>query len=397
MIKTVLFVAGMLVLLVAEMAKVYFIMPFPGSQEGDTIALAYFLHQYIWLFRIVGLAMMVYPAVQFVRSNQVWVKWPALVVLCFWLLVVYLFNFRFLADKMFLQPETKQVVPAAANKVPAAQLVIGVHWNGESRAYPIEIIGYHHQVLDTVGGKPMMITYCTVCRTGRVFAPVIDGRATTFRLVGMDHYNAMFEDDHTGSWWRQVNGEAIAGPLTGTYLPEIPSQQMTLAAWMAAHPDTKVFQPDSLFLSAYEALAQYDEGRMPGRLEGRDSVSWGEKAWVVGLQVNNQARAYDWIELTKVRVVNDVVGSQPLVVVLATDSASFYVYHRVLEADTLSFSLSQSAQHFMDDKTGSMWDWDGTCVDGTLKGKKLTAIQAYQEYWHSWRTFRPQTTRYQLP
>jgi hypothetical protein len=40
----------------------------------------------------------------------------------------------------------------------------------------------------------------------------------------MDHFNAMFEDSQTKSWWRQVNGEAIAGPLKGKTLPEIPSQ-----------------------------------------------------------------------------------------------------------------------------------------------------------------------------
>ena len=73
-----------------------------------------------------------------------------------------------------------------------------------------------------------MVSYCTVCRTGRVFAPVIAGRPATFRLVGMDHFNAMLEDQATGSWWRQANGEAITGQLKGTRLPELPSVQLTL-------------------------------------------------------------------------------------------------------------------------------------------------------------------------
>ena len=30
---------------------------------------------------------------------------------------------------------------------------------------------------DTVGGSPVMVSFCTACRTGRVFAPVVDGRA----------------------------------------------------------------------------------------------------------------------------------------------------------------------------------------------------------------------------
>ena len=45
---------GILFLVILEIGKVYFIMPFPGSQKANTIALAYFLHhQIIWL-RIIG-------------------------------------------------------------------------------------------------------------------------------------------------------------------------------------------------------------------------------------------------------------------------------------------------------------------------------------------------------
>ncbi|MFX5562960.1 DUF3179 domain-containing (seleno)protein, partial [Acinetobacter baumannii] len=64
-------------------------------------------------------------------------------------------------------------------------------------AYPIQFIGYHHQVVDTVGGEPIIATYCTVCRTGRIFSSTVDGVPEKFRLVGMDHFNAMFEDART--------------------------------------------------------------------------------------------------------------------------------------------------------------------------------------------------------
>lgn len=81
--------------------------------------------------------------------------------------------------------------PRRRNKVDTARLVVGIEIEGEARAFPVQFIGYHHQVRDTVAGKQVMVSYCTVCRTGRVFSPVIDGRSETFRLVGMDHFNAM--------------------------------------------------------------------------------------------------------------------------------------------------------------------------------------------------------------
>lgn len=44
------------------------------------------------------------------------------------------------------------------NKVANEKIVIGVVREGEARAYPIQFIGYHHQVLDTLAGKPIMVT-----------------------------------------------------------------------------------------------------------------------------------------------------------------------------------------------------------------------------------------------
>lgn len=394
--KIVLFIVGLGILIGAEILKVYYIMPFPGSQEDNTIEIAYLIHKSIWTFRIAGLVLVSYPAFLFLKSDNAWVKWPTIIVLAFWLMVAYVFNFRFLAEKMFLQPESKRMVAIADNKVPEKQLVLGVTVNGESRAYPIEIIGYHHQVLDTVAGEPIMVTYCTVCRTGRVFLPEVDGQPETFRLVGMDHYNAMFEDARTKSWWRQVNGEAIVGPLKGKQLPELESEQMTLAAWKSNHPETKVLQPDSLFLSAYESLKDYDEGKMKGRLEGKDSVSWGDKSWVVGLQIDQQPRAYDWIELEKTRVINDAINATPVLVVIEPDSATFHAFSRIVDTDTLEFTLTNNAQGLTDTKTNSIWNWSGACQEGPLAGKKLSPLRAYQEYWHSWRTFHPQTTQYKM-
>ena len=39
------------------------------------------------------------------------------------------------------------------------ELVLGLEWQGEARAYPIQMITYHHIVNDTVGGRPILITY----------------------------------------------------------------------------------------------------------------------------------------------------------------------------------------------------------------------------------------------
>lgn len=50
----------------------------------------------------------------------------------------------------------------AANEsgnLPDDDLVLGLEWMGEARAYPIRMLTYHHIVNDTVAGRPLLITY----------------------------------------------------------------------------------------------------------------------------------------------------------------------------------------------------------------------------------------------
>jgi hypothetical protein len=394
MIKYLLFWCGFIILLVVEIARVYFIMPFPGSQESDTINLAYFIESNLWLIRIIGCLIFIYPFYAVVKGGSKIYKRVTIGLIIIYCVTVYLFNVKFLADKMFLQPSQIVMASKSHNKVDSAKLIIGVVWKGKSKAYPIEVIGYHHQVRDSIGNEPIMVTYCTVCRTGRVFSPIVHGKLENFRLVGMDHFNAMFEDATTKSWWRQVNGEALVGPLKGTTLAEIPSEQMSLAAWLARYPETEILQPDSAFKDEYEKLKDYDEGKSKSKLTKPDTLSWKDKSWVVGVSNGLFATAYDWVQLKKARVVNDEIAGQPVVIVIENDLVSFHAFKRTVGQHTLVFKLSADSRVLEDSSGLSKWDWSGKCLEGPWKDTHLQPLQAYQEFWHSWRTFHPQTKMY---
>ena len=42
---------------------------------------------------------------------------------------------------------------------------------------------------------------------------MVDGRRLTFRLAGINNQNFIMRDEQTGTWWQQVSGLAIHGPL----------------------------------------------------------------------------------------------------------------------------------------------------------------------------------------
>jgi hypothetical protein len=391
--RSSLLIIGFMVLFIAELLRIYFIMPFPGSQKYNTVQIAYFLSKYIWWFRVLGLILFVPPMLYIFSNSRLRKK----ILLTFFVLlygsVFYFFNFKFQADKMFYQPRNKILATVAANKVDSTKLVIGVALNGEAKAYPIEIIGYHHQVQDSIGGQPVMITYCTVCRTGRAFSPFVNGKPEKFRLVGMDHFNAMFEDATTKSWWRQATGKAVAGSLKGNALKEISSEQISLAAWIRKYPNTTILQPDADFANQYKDLEGFDNGTIKSGLEKRDTASWQFKSWVIGVEVNGQAKAYDWNELVKQRVINDTFQNLNLVLVLENDNRSFHVWNRQVNAQGLQFTYEKITESLRDN-TNSVWNMEGLCIEGNLKGNKLAAVPAYQEFWHSWQSFHLGTTKY---
>ena len=396
----IVFLILVLLLVLLEVLSVYFIMPFPGSQLGlgegqrslGRVEVAYWLHQHIGWLRVIGLLLLAYPAF-LLLSRRLWYRYAAGGLLLVYGGVLYAVNRQMMADQMFRQPIDKQVVPMSQNKIPLNKLVIGFESLGQATAYPIQLIGYHHQVRDTVGGQPIMVTYCTVCRTGRVFSPLVRGQADEFRLVGMDHFNAMFEDKRTGSWWRQATGEAIVGPMRGHKLGELEAHQMTLGEWVAEHPNTRVLQPDPAFAEEFDGMKNYDRGLSKGKLTRRDSASWQPKSWVIGVERAGFAKAYDWNQLQTKRILNDVLGGEPLLLAMAADSVSFGAWSRRVGVKTLTFQYAN--RQLTDAETESVWTWRGHCVAGPLAGRQLAVIpNAYQEFWHSWRSFHPDTKRF---
>ncbi|MDP9230685.1 MAG: DUF3179 domain-containing protein [Bacteroidota bacterium] len=374
---------GILGLLVFEILNVYFIMPMPGSQKMNSIDAAYFLYKWRWIFRVL-FGVMIIVGLFKASWHRRW-KWLLLIPLALIAAVIYMANLKMVADHMFYQPKKLLLVIAAGNKVDSQRLVIGIVNNGEAKAYPIQFLGFHHQVQDTIGGKPVIVTYCTVCRTGRVFEPVVNGNHEQFRLVGMDHFNAMFEDVTTKSWWRQETGEAITGKLKGHQLPEMLSTQTSLTEWLLLNPNSFIMQADPAFENSYDSTFKFETGKSKSKLTGTDSLSWKDKSWVIGIKAGKERKAYDWNKLLAERIIHDKINNTSVLLVLTNDNKSFFAFERPGENSLFALNndtLILNKHHYR---------IDGKGIDTSFS---LKPLPAYQEFWHSWRTFNPDTKKY---
>ncbi len=374
-----------------EWFRVYFIMPMPGSQVLNSLDIAYFLHQYRWIIRMVCAFGMI------VGLRATFSKFPKTggVLLLFLMGSAYVTNFIMSADYMFKLIHSKTLVKKDKNKIPLERLIIGVEINGEYAAYPIQILAHHHQISDTVGGESILVTYCSVCRTARVFSPKINNKVSQFRLVGMDHFNAMFEDPETHSWWRQVNGAAVAGPLKGKKLSELFSKQTTLQTWLEMHPESKILQSDPSFQKQYDELIPFETGTSRSSLTGRDTQLGANKNWMVWLRNGENTKTVSWnyLEKTQLKVISDQNDS---ILILSNDGKSvlsFSVKQNSSEKlGAISFKIDNKLNRFYVFPKSKDAHWtDSFSFAGIALSPKskhyLTPIQCYQEYNHSYQVF----------
>ncbi len=200
-------------------------------------------------------------------------------------------------------------------------------------------------------------------------------------------------DRTTRSLWSQVLGKAIAGPLKGVSLQEIPSEQTTWVAWKKRHPETLVLEKPSLSGSGYAAYFRNPDVIGVVGSENPDP-RLGVKALVYGMQRDERHAAVPFFVLEKRPVLNTTALGAPIVVMSPKGETAAAAFERTIDGATLTFERVPSTERLTvsDTNTGSTWSWDtGECVRGKMEGRKLLRIQGLAVYWGVWARFHPKT------
>lgn len=280
-----------------------------------------------------------------------------------------------------------KVVGASEAGLRDVDIVLGVVAGGEARAYPVSLMwGPEHEVVnDTLGGRPIATTWCPLAHSGVVYDRLLDGKTLALGNRGVDRGTLLLYDEASGSWWSQVFGQSVRGPLQGRRLVKLLSTLTTWSRWRAVHPDTTVYvEPGVSFRARFteETFARMTFGGA-GPVRNED--------WIVGLEGRSGARAWPLRRLAAARLVNDELDLAPVVVILCSDDATVRVFSRRLGERTLTFLLA-SEDRIGDRETGSQWDlMTGRAQSGPLAGQTLTPVIATSALWYAWKTYRPDT------
>ena len=200
-------------------------------------------------------------------------------------------------------------VPAVEAEIGPDEPVLSVIINGDARAYPLSMLLWHEIVNDTVGGVPILVSFCPLCASGVVFDRRKDGRRFDFGNTGrIRHYDMVMYDHQTESFWQQFLGEAIVGELTGVRLDPLPSRLESLDRFRARAPEGKLLVPNDPGIRPYGTTpyAGY-EGTSPrgfpyslpdGIAPFDRIVMVGDRAWPLDLVRERQTITTDSFVIT---------------------------------------------------------------------------------------------------
>jgi len=272
-----------------------------------------------------------------------------------------------------------------------------------------------------------------------VWTRTVNGRVLHFYLAGINNQNFLMRDKETGTWWQQITGKAIYGPLQGASLELVLSDELTFGEWKSEVSDgnvlAEVLKEVPKYAKKYDSNWEPDVAKLPvvisfpgTALKARDVV--------VGLEIEGASRAYPWDTLVKQSPVVDQVHGTPLLAAVGPDGKSFRVFISRIDGKDAEFFLKGETESattgdtdvetktqpkpatapvatatkpdapsaapsaaskpwlLLDTTTASEWNFQGCAVSGPSQGKCLDRVPALKDYWFDWRNYHPDTTIY---
>ena len=249
----------------------------------------------------------------------------------------------------------------------------------------------------------------------------MNGRVLHFYLAGINNQNFLMRDTETGTWWQQITGKAIYGPLRGANLQLVPSDELTFGEWKSEVSDGRVLAEVPKYEKEYDSNWEPEVAKLPVVISS-PGTELKSRDVVVGLEIDGASRAYPWEALLKQSPVMDRVHGTPVLIVVGPDRKSFRVFVSRIDGQDAEFFLKGESEptqststaveppavagatrprasstnpwSLLDATTASEWNFQGCATTGPAQGKCLDHVPALKDYWFDWRNYHPDTTIY---
>ncbi len=281
--------------------------------------------------------------------------------------------------------DNPKLIPAAdAEFMRDDDLVFGVSINGDTRAYPLRIMGWHEMFNEVIGDVPVALAYCTLCGSGIFFETKVPGRTEPL-VFGSSGFlyrsNKLMFDRATHSLWNQFTGRPVLGELvdSGIELTQRPVVIDTWANWRTANADTRILSLKTGYRRDYGSGVVYsayfgsDDLMFPVDV---DQSQLSQKDYVFGVRQFGGAKAWPISAFVDTPVINDELLDRPLVLIgnAATRTARAY------ERGDLSFKGDAGG---VTSKDGTRWQITEDALIAP-DGRNLPRVAGHIAYWFAW-------------
>ena len=220
------------------------------------------------------------------------------------------------------------------------------------------------------------------------------GRVLHFYLAGINNQNFLMRDRETGTWWQQISGKAIFGPMKGAMLELAPFDELSFGLWKKESPGGQVLAAVARDQKKYDSKWEDEVAKLPVPVSfpGTDLKS---RDVVIGLVVGGEARAYPMNTILKQNPIEDRLGGAPILLVVGPDGKSVRTFlSRVGDTDIELFRRSGEGEFSLVDSDGGEWNFKGCATSGSATGKCLPELPGIKDYWFDWRNYHAETTVY---
>jgi hypothetical protein len=283
--------------------------------------------------------------------------------------------------------------------------VLGVRLNGEARAYPARKAARPHFIADTLGGEPIVVSYCGLTNSAIAYRSG-DDLAPELPVVSAPSNNILYWDARTKSLVQQLLLELAYGPSEGRPLRTLPVTYTTWEAWQRLVPETTLADPpyESLrdrfgtWLMRYVHMKTRIEEKPFLAVAGGANQTLHPKARVFAICEAGEARAYTRGFLKDRRAVDDEARGRPFVIFHEPESDIAAAYRSELDGRRLGFRL-RAEGGFEDEETGTRWDVLGRATEGPQAGRTLDPVPFSFDkvFWFGWKHYQPDTALLRFP
>ncbi|WP_120500607.1 DUF3179 domain-containing protein [Roseovarius sp. EL26] len=263
-------------------------------------------------------------------------------------------------------------------------LVFGVSINGDTRAYPLRIMGWHEMFNEVIGGVPVALAYCTLCGSGILFETNIKGRSKPL-VFGSSGFlyrsNKLMFDRATHSLWNQFTGKPVSGKLVnkGVELQQRPVVITTWADWRQSNPQTRVLSVNTGHNRNYGSGVVYqDYFSSPDLMfpTNVDQHQYRQKDYVFGIRAFGGAKAWPLKAFRSKKVINDTMLGRPLVLIGDDKTRTVRAYERKGQ----TFKGNAKAIKSSD---GIQWQITEEALIAP-DGRRLPRVAGHIAYWFAW-------------